>query len=291
MTIRVAAILTFTTLTCVLQHTLSTASERRPTPPSELWIADANGCRILELNPLPHETIAWSGSCVNGLADGEGQLQWRLKGVANGTYTGTVSAGQLSGTGVLTYAHGAHYEGGFYANQFDGQGVYTYRGGARFEGDFVEGLSTRHGHLLLADGQRFESDFLSDRTHDSPQYRAPANLRMLCFPFDRDDHSRPLSRSPDYSECNGQSKRMDWKAPEIPAPPTLLVICFDDARHFRTATVVQSSGHALYDSQAMRVARIPAIGAQRGIGDPSPGCHMLGVLMATDETDYFFSEH
>ena len=279
------------TLACLLPHALSVASQPKPKPQSERWIADANGCRILELNPLPHESITWSGGCVNGLADGEGKLSWRLKEVPNGTYTGAMSAGELSGTGVLTYANGAHYEGGFYANQFDGQGAYTFPGGARFEGDFVEGLSTRHGHLVLTDGQRIESDFLSDRTHYSPEYRAPANLRMLCFPFDRDDHSRPMSRSPDYSECNGQSRRMDWRAPEIPAPPTLLAICFDDARRFQSVTVVQSSGHALYDSQAMRVARIRAIGAQRGIGEALPGCHMLGVVMGADETDYFFSEH
>jgi len=40
------------------------------------WIADARtGCKVINLTPKPPETISWSGSCANGLAQGSGVLQ------------------------------------------------------------------------------------------------------------------------------------------------------------------------------------------------------------------------
>jgi len=255
------------------------------------WIADAKGCKVFELDSLPHESITWSGACVHGFADGEGRLQWFLKGKPNGTYTGTLSAGQLAGTGLFEYANGARYEGGFYASEFDGQGVYTFANGNRFEGDFVEGISTRHGHLQLTDGQRFESDFISDLTNISPEYRVPTNLLVLCFPMDKDYRSVHMMRSPDYSRCNGQVKRMAWSSPGFLAPPALLVLCFNDEKQLSAVTLARSSGYPLYDDQAMRMTRIRAMGSQQGVGDPLPGCHMVGVVFAPDETDYFFSQN
>src|SRR5215475_6638516 len=41
------------------------------------WIADAStGCRVWNDHPRPKETITWSGRCENGLAQGNGVVQW-----------------------------------------------------------------------------------------------------------------------------------------------------------------------------------------------------------------------
>lgn len=49
------------------------------------WIADAQtGCRVWSAQPEPTESVSWSGSCANGLAQGQGTLQWFKNGKPNG---------------------------------------------------------------------------------------------------------------------------------------------------------------------------------------------------------------
>ena len=41
------------------------------------WIADPKtGCKVWNENPIPNEFITWSGPCVEGIANGNGTLQW-----------------------------------------------------------------------------------------------------------------------------------------------------------------------------------------------------------------------
>ena len=42
----------------------------------EGYIADKNGCKIANPSPKPSETVAWSGGCKDGFADGNGIMQW-----------------------------------------------------------------------------------------------------------------------------------------------------------------------------------------------------------------------
>jgi hypothetical protein len=98
-----------------------------------------------------------------------------------------------------------------------------------------------------------------------------------------------MVRLPDYAVCSGQSRRMGWSSPNYLAPPSLLVLCFTPDKQFSSVALVRSSGHQLYDDQAIRMVRIRALGSQKGVGDPVAGCHMVGVVFAQDETDYFYS--
>ncbi|MCY3598232.1 MAG: hypothetical protein OXG71_12445, partial [Rhodospirillales bacterium] len=103
------------------------------------WImAENQPCRLYNPNPMPDETVTWSGGCVDGKAHGEGRREWRTpKGVS--VYVGPLRAGTPHGRGVLTGAGGNHYEGDFVDGELAGQGVFTWPDGDRYEGDFVDG--------------------------------------------------------------------------------------------------------------------------------------------------------
>ena len=93
--------------------------------------ARAESCRVLD----PELQGAYSGPCVNGLAEG--------RGVASGSaqYEGEFHAGQKHGRGVKTWPNGDRYEGEFAGDRKQGRGVYTWgRGpwaGERYEGEFA----------------------------------------------------------------------------------------------------------------------------------------------------------
>jgi len=154
------------------------------------WIADSQGCKFFNRSPQPKESINWSGACVNGYGDGEGQLSWFLDGKPAGTYIGQLRAGRLDGTGTYRYRSGDQYEGGFYAGEYDGHGFYRFAEGARYEGEFVEGISSRHGVVQLTDGQRVESDFVVARVRRSDSYSAQLTLLVICF----DDYNRLMKQ-------------------------------------------------------------------------------------------------
>src|ERR1700676_5352369 len=46
-------------------------------PHSGDFVADTKSrCKVWNPHPQPNETVNWSGGCVNGLAQGSGNLQW-----------------------------------------------------------------------------------------------------------------------------------------------------------------------------------------------------------------------
>ena len=103
------------------------------------WIADPrSGCRVWNGSPKPSETIAWSGGCANGLAQGRGVLQWYQAGKPNGRYEGEFRDGKENGRGVATWASGNRYEGEWRDGKAHGLGVYT-KGSDTFNGIWRDG--------------------------------------------------------------------------------------------------------------------------------------------------------
>ena len=100
-------------------------------------VANAQQCRVMD----PELQGAYTGPCVNGLAEGIG--------IATGTaeYRGAFKAGLKHGKGVKSWPNGDRDEGMFAADYKEGHGIYTWgRGpwqGERYEGDWVE--DRRHG--------------------------------------------------------------------------------------------------------------------------------------------------
>ncbi len=103
------------------------------------WIADPRtGCKVVNANPQPNESIAWSGGCDNSFAQGPGVLQWFENGRPAERYEGEMRAGQMEGRGTLNTGDGGHYEGEFRAGKADGVGQWTTAHGS-FNGVWKNG--------------------------------------------------------------------------------------------------------------------------------------------------------
>jgi hypothetical protein len=100
------------------------------------WITTKEGCRVWDPSPEPNETASWSGACNDGVAGGNGVLQWYENGKPSEHYEGEMLDGRYDGHGVMTWANGDHYDGGFKDGSKHGHGVYTWASGFHYEGDW-----------------------------------------------------------------------------------------------------------------------------------------------------------
>ena len=119
--------------------------------PQGAFIADGNtGCKVWNPNPKSVETIVWSGSCVNGLAQGHGKLQWLQNGKIYETDEGEWSAGRQVGHGSQAWPLG-RYDGELVNSEPNGQGVLTLKT-ARYDGEFRNGKPNGFGTLTSQHG-------------------------------------------------------------------------------------------------------------------------------------------
>jgi hypothetical protein len=125
----------------------------------EGFIADKKGCKVSNPNPKADESVAWSGKCVDGYADGKGLLQWYVNGVPSTRYEGTLRGGLLAGQGKLTMPDGASYEGGWLAGKQEGKGVQAMPDGTRYEGEWKNGKPDGRGVLRNAAGETLEGEW------------------------------------------------------------------------------------------------------------------------------------
>ena len=103
------------------------------------WVADPKtGCKIWDAAPDPAEKITWSGKCEDGMADGDGTLQFYIGNDPAARYEGEMRNGRSDGHGVNVEPDGTRYEGGWRNNAANGQGVYT-KAGVRYEGMWFNG--------------------------------------------------------------------------------------------------------------------------------------------------------
>ena len=76
------------------------------------WITATNQpCKIWNPNPVPNESVTWSGGCTDGYASGTGVLRWTLNGKLDVEYQGRYANGKRNGHGVLLTADGRRIEG------------------------------------------------------------------------------------------------------------------------------------------------------------------------------------
>ena len=110
------------------------------------WVADAkSGCQVWNPNPQLEETVAWSGSCLNGRAEGRGTVQWVRGGVAGEIDEGDWRDGRQVNKGTQSWSSG-RYEGELAEGEPNGHGVLTLRR-LRYEGDFRDGKPNGTGTL------------------------------------------------------------------------------------------------------------------------------------------------
>lgn len=103
------------------------------------WIKDEKGCKVYNPNPLPNETITWSGSCQDGYASGNGVLQWFSNGKSGNTYNGMMLNGKYNGKGISNYPDGSKYEGDWKDSKKDGNGVIIQANGTKEDVYYKDG--------------------------------------------------------------------------------------------------------------------------------------------------------
>ncbi len=152
-TTRLATTLIFAALATLCNHAMAEGT----------WITDANGCKVWNANPKANETVAWSGACAGGYAEGQGVLQWNVDGAPSSTFEGKLAGGKRSGHGIASSATGASVEGNFVDGNCEGKCVIIFNDGARYDGDFVAGKRTGKGTITFKNGNRYEGDFVDGK--------------------------------------------------------------------------------------------------------------------------------
>jgi hypothetical protein len=123
------------------------------------FMTSVEGCKVWDPNPVPGETVSWSGACKDGFADGPGIRKWMLSDKPGSTTEGTFVAGKLEGQGIAKSSNGGKYEGEFRGDSPNGKGVGTSADGTVYTGDFVDGLRSGKGVTVFPDGRRYEGEF------------------------------------------------------------------------------------------------------------------------------------
>ncbi len=133
-------------------------------------------------------SATWSGSAVDGKAEGRGNLTLTVRDKAGKNYIGTcdteMKAGLMHGKVLLTWSDGFSfdgtykdgmrekgvyktdkgdvYEGDFKNNAFDGYGIFTFANGSWYEGEWKNNHYDGKGIFKWADGRIYEGDFKND---------------------------------------------------------------------------------------------------------------------------------
>jgi hypothetical protein len=115
------------------------------------WVTDAkSGCQVWNPNPQLQETAAWSGSCLNGRAEGRGTVRWLKDDQATETDEGEWRGGRQVGKGTQSWSTG-RYEGELSDGEPNGRGVLTLQK-LRYDGEFRNGKPNGAG-TLTANGE------------------------------------------------------------------------------------------------------------------------------------------
>jgi hypothetical protein len=115
------------------------------------WIADAKtGCKVWDPHPSPGESASWSGSCVQGFAEGKGLLDWLRGGKPYERDVGEWHGGRQTGEGSQTWP-GGQYKGQLADSMPHGRGVLV-SGQARYDGAFLSGKPNGQGTLTDSSG-------------------------------------------------------------------------------------------------------------------------------------------
>lgn len=103
------------------------------------WITDSHGCKVWDSQPSAHESVTWSGSCVDGYAEGKGTLAWFIAGKPYGTYEGELKGGHYDGEGTQIWPSGARYDGDWKDDRANGHGIYRNPLGEVCSGKWLNG--------------------------------------------------------------------------------------------------------------------------------------------------------
>ena len=112
------------------------------------WTTDQkSGCQVWNPNPQLEESVAWSGTCTAGRAEGHGSVRWSKADSLMETDEGEWHDGRQVGPGSQSWPTG-RYDGQIADSEPNGRGVLTLQK-LRYEGEFRDGKPNGTGTLTV----------------------------------------------------------------------------------------------------------------------------------------------
>jgi len=145
-----------------------------PTPSAEApqWITDTKGCKVRDDSPRDGEVVTWSGSCVNGVAEGTGELSDFVDGKWRFTIAGTRTAGALNGHEVIKFANRS-----------------------RFEADYRDGKVVDHADVTLPYGDHAELKYVDPTNPGKVYFERGFAVYNVCITAKGDYESSTMMQS------------------------------------------------------------------------------------------------
>ena len=118
---------------------------------SACWmeLENKSGCYLWNYSLRVDETAAWTGVCVEGLAEGNGEINWVWGSNRDkrSTSIGLVQQGKRQGQWFIRYADGDVWEGPYMDGKKHGQWVFHLADGSVMEGPYVH--DRQHGRWIF----------------------------------------------------------------------------------------------------------------------------------------------
>lgn len=131
---------------------------------STLAAAADRDCGLAYIQAPLGSTVTWSGECINGYADGNGELKIMHGKTQVLYYKGDIKEGQLHGKGIMRRMDGEYYEGGFENDNPHGFGVSVTRSG-KYEGEWKAGKREGKGKMRFLLGGEYDGEWKNNRFH------------------------------------------------------------------------------------------------------------------------------
>ena len=133
---------------------------------SACWMSVDNQprCHVWTPRLTPGATVTWSGTCIDGFAQGAGSLTWTEED-SQSVHSGSLQVGKRHGHWVVGYANGGVAEFGYQNGLRNGPAVFRYADGSIAEGQFVNGQRTGTWVRRHSGGGVTEGLYLNGRPH------------------------------------------------------------------------------------------------------------------------------
>jgi hypothetical protein len=142
------------------------------------WLKDG-ACSLYNADTHPGDTVAWTGDCAGGYAQGLGTATFTGTDGKTQSFTGIFVHGAVSdGHVVSRWGQGWSYDGEAVDGVFNGAGILTTAAADRFEGQWTDGKMNGFGILRRADGERYAGDWKNDKPNGLGELRHADGSRV-----------------------------------------------------------------------------------------------------------------
>lgn len=116
------------------------------------WVKDVlYKCVVYTSRPEPNMFVRWYGECVDGVAQGNGQVVWYRNNQYAAKYDGPVVDGMRHGVGYYYTPGGDRFRATWVYGVADGPGEWVYKDGATLNGTFRGGEARGYVTYVTAD--------------------------------------------------------------------------------------------------------------------------------------------